>query len=716
MASVTKKTMGKHLFERCALYCATAVLGLVLWLPAAAQDLSVNFRNVDISLVIESISKLTGRNFIVDPRVKGRVTILASRPVDNSQLYEILLTVLHVYGFAAIPGENVTKIVPAAIARSYAPSNLTEKERHALVTEVLRVNNNSGEQLVNVLRPMLSQNAHLVALANGNSLVVTDVKVNVDRIKQIIKRIDTVEEKPYEVIQLNHAPAQSVASVVDSIYKTNNNSISLNMQIDERTNRLILSASDDVRLAVRALIADLDTPVNTEGGVQVVYLKFASAENLAPVLEGLLQSKAFKGLASSRASQPGAQFSPSGQPITPVDSQPPSQGSNLTSVSEGDPGVLLGETIITADKELNALILSGSQSVINSLMTVVRQLDIPRAQVAIEVVIAEVNEDSLRELGLDWVVNKNAVGVADLSGGLSSAAATKSLTKSDGAAILSLAAGKGLVTGAYGGSINDGWAALIRAIDSDSGSNVLSKPFVVTLDNEEANFVAGDNVPFITGSYTNTGGGDSPSNPFNTIQRQEVGINLKVKPQINGANGIKLDINQEVSSVKPNSINAADIVTSVRSIETSVQVSDGGIIVLGGLRSDTETEVINRVPLLGRLPLIGGLFRYQKSELRQTNLMLFIRPYILRNEADIAGLSYSKYNALRSYQRGFNEKSSLVVDSVKPLLPDLRSFPLRIDFGESAENISFDFRPVDAEVTEKLSPVTKGGAGSDTRE
>jgi len=682
---------------------------LCVWLTLAfgqfalAQNLSVNFRNVDVSLVIESVSKLTGRNFIVDPRVKGRVTVLAAKPVDEDQLYEILLTVLHVYGFAAIPGENLTKVVPAAIARSYAPS-YSEKEKHALVTEVLVVNNNSAEQLVNVLRPMLSQNAHLVALANGNSLVVTDVKVNVDRIKQIINRIDTVEEKPYEVIQLNHAPAQSVVSVVQSIYKNNNNSISLNMQVDERTNRLILSASEDVRLAVRALIADLDTPVSTEGGVQVIYLKFASAENLAPVLEGLLQSKGFQGLVSSKAGGEG------GENGAPAPAPGDGQGTNLTSVSEGDPGVLLGETTITADKELNALILSGSQTIINNLMAVIRQLDIPRAQVAIEVVIAEINEDSLRELGLDWVANKNTVALADLSGGLANAVTTKSATNSDGAALLSLAAGKGLVTGAYGGSVNDGWAALLRAIDSDSGSNVLSKPFVVTLDNEEATFVAGDNVPFITGSYTSTGGGSTPTNPFNTIQRQEVGINLKVKPQINGANGIKLNIKQEVSSVKPNSINAADIVTSVRSIETSVQVSDGGIIVLGGLRSDTETEITNRIPLLGRLPLIGGLFRYQKSELRQTNLMLFIRPYILRNDADIAGLSYSKYNALRSYQRGFNEKGSLLLGSTKPLLPDLRAFPLQIDFGADAEKLSFNFRPVEAEIKETYKPITPGSA------
>lgn len=680
------------------------LLALVTAVPvSAAQGLSVNFRNVDISLVIESVARLTERNFIVDPRVKGRVTVLAAKPVNDEELYEILLTILHVYGFAAIPGENLTKIVPAAIARSYAPS-FAEEQRHALVTEVLVVNNNSAEQLVNVLRPMLSQNAHLVALANGNSLVVTDVKVNVDRIKEIIQRIDTVEEKSYEVIQLNHAPAQSVVSVVQSIYKNNNNSISLNMQVDERTNRLILTASEDVRLAVRALIADLDTPVSTEGGVHVIYLKFADAENLVPVLEGLLQSKGFQGLVSSQAEEVAAP-APERAPANP------DQG-NLTSVSKGDPGLLLGETTITADKQLNALILSGTQSIISNLLTVVRQLDIPRAQVAIEVVIAEINEDSLRELGLDWVANRNAVGIADLSGGLAQAAITRSTTKSDGAAIFSLAAGKGLVTGAYEGNATNGWAALIRAIDSDSGSNVLSKPFVVTLDNEEANFVAGDNVPFITGSYTNTGGGSTPTNPFNTIQRQEVGINLRVKPQINGADGIKLDIKQEVSSVKPNSINAADIVTTVRSIETSVQVSDGGIIVLGGLKSETETEITNRVPLLGRIPFIGALFRYQKSELRQTNLMLFIRPYILRNDAEIAGLSYNKYNALRSYQRGFNQKGSLLINATKPLLPDLRALPLRIDFGTEAELLSFDFRPADAIVEEtNKTPATPAQGG-----
>ena len=668
-------------------------------LPIAAQaaSLSVNFRNVDIALVIESVAKLTGKNFIIDPRVKGRVTVLAAQPVDEKQLYDVLLTILHVYGYAAIAGDDITKIVPAAIARSYAPSYLG-KEKHSLVTEVLKVKNNSSQQLVNVLRPMLSQNAHLVALANGNSLVVTDVRVNVERIKQILKKIDVVQERDYEIIQLNHAPVQSIISIVQSIYKNNNQSLSLNMQVDERTNRLILSASDDVRLAVRTLIADMDTPVSSEGSVRVIYLRFAKSENLAPVLESLISSEGFQGLV--RAQTPGEELSsgtPSGETVRDEPQQQPTAPQNVSAPARsGDPGVLLGKTTVTADKELNALIISGSQAVINSLLAVIRQLDIPRAQVLIEVIIAEISESRLIELGLDWVLNKNGAAIADLSGALSNALKTRQGDPArDGLALSSLAGGKGLVTGLAEGDITNGWLALIRAIDSDGASNILSTPYIVTLDNEEASFVVGDDVPFVTGSYTGSGGA-SPENPFTTIERKEIGISLTVTPQINGANGIRLDLKQEVSNVAPNAVNAADLITAVRSIETTVQVDDGGIIVLGGLTSEQQFETQNRIPILGRIPLIGKLFRYQKSELRKNNLMLFMRPRILRSSADIAGLSYAKYNTLRSAQIGFNGIDSFIAGSDKPLLPDLRAEPLRVDYGSST---SLPGAPVDEDAT-----------------
>lgn len=674
------------------LQAAVLLTSILLSVYASAASLSVNFRNVDIALVVESVAKITGKNFIIDPRVKGRVTVLASTPVNEKDLYDVLLTILHVYGYAAIPGDELTKIVPAAIARSYAPS-FTEEERHSLVTEVLKVENNSAQQLVNVLRPMLSQNAHLVALANGNSLVVTDVLVNVERIKQILNKIDVVQERDYEVIQLSHAPVQSVVSIVQSIYKNNNQSLSLNMQVDERTNRLILSASKGVRLAVRALIADLDTPVSSEGSVRVVYLRFAKAENLSPVLEGLVSSEGFQGLVQAQQPENGGGNPVSGEGPAPA---PTTEQRPLTTLSSGDPGVLLGKTTVTADKELNALILSGSQTVINSLLAVIRQLDIPRAQVLIEVIIAEISENRLNELGLDWVMNKNGAAIADLSGGLQSALAVRQgKAGNDGLAAASLANGKGLVTGGYQGDVNNGWLALLRAIDSDGESNILSTPYIVTLDNEQASFVVGDNVPFVTGSYTGAGG-TTPDSPFTTIERKEVGISLTVTPQINGANGIRLDLKQEVSNVTPNSINASDLVTSVRSIETTVQVDDGGIIVLGGLKSESQSEVQNRIPILGRIPLLGRLFRYQKSELRKTNLMLFMRPRILRSSADIAGLSYAKYNTIRSTQLGFREEDSLIAKADKPLLPDLRSEPLKIDFGSttslfSPEDFAFKF-------------------------
>ncbi len=672
---------------------------LLTYVPAtAAGELSINFRNVDIGLVVESVSKLTGRNFILDPRVNGRVTLLASTPVNEEDLYEVLLNILHVYGFAAIPGTDITKIVPAAIARSYAPA-YTEKERHALITEVIKVVNNSSQQLVAVLRPMLSQNAHLVALANGNSLVVSDVKVNVERIKKIITKIDTVQKRDYDIIQLNHASAEHVMALVQSIYKNNNETLALNLQIDTRTNRLILSASKDLRLAARALIAELDTPLDSGSNVRVLYLKFAKAENLVPVIESLLNSDSFKSIATTNASA----GDPLAAALQPKGATKPSvvaiqQASTIQSLSNGNPSALLNTTSVTADTDLNALIISGPSSIIGSLEAVIRKLDIPRAQVSIEVIIAELSDNQLNELGLDWIANTNIKAIGDLSGNLTSA--LTAATQTGGvAALAALAQGKGMVTGIGSGSLTDGWAMLISAIDSDGTSNVLSTPYIITLDNEEANFVAGEDVPFVTGSSTTSAG--ASTSPFQTISRKQLGIKLKVKPQITGGDTIKLEISQEVSSVVPNSINASDLVTSVRQIETVVQVNDNGVIALGGLQQNRQLETTNSIPILSSIPLLGALFRYQNSEMRKTTLMLFLRPRILKNDSDLSAMSYAKYHHFRSQQMEYNKNRSFIDYNERPLLPELRSLPMVLDLGlNKQESVTFvkrlDFLGTDA--------------------
>lgn len=660
------------------------ILSAVSITPIQAEEkgkLSINFRNVDIGLVIESVSRLTNKNFILDPRVNGRVTLLANNPVNEDELYEVLLTVLHVYGFAAISSKDIIKIVPAAIARSYAPG-YKETNNHALITEVISIVNNSAQQLEAVLRPMLSQNAHLVALANGNSLVVSDVKINIERIKQIIKKIDTVQKRDYDIIQLNHAPVQNVMGLVQSIYKNNNQSLALNLQADERTNRIILSASPEVRLAVKALIAGLDTPLKTGGNVRVLYLKYAKAESLVPVIDSLLQSESFKSI--SAASSGNSSAAPAA-PATPTPTPTPQPSSSSNSASNAT----LAETSVTADKDLNALIISGSASTIDSLQVVISQLDIPRAQIAIEVIIAELSDSRINRLGFDWISNTSVKAISDLSGGLAKAVAAQK-AGGDGAAAASFASGQGFVTGAASGTIANGWAMLLQAIDSDSQSNVLSTPYIITLDNVEANFVVGDNVPFITGSATGT----NNANPFTTIKRQKVGINLKVKPQISGTDMITLELAQEISSVKPNNISASDLVTSLRQISTTVQVRNGGILALGGLQQDRQFETNNRVPILGSIPLIGRLFRYQSTEMRKTTLMLFLRPRILQTDSDVATLSYAKYHKVRSLQLFANQQESFALPGERPLLPSLQSLPLTLDLGSgNSKNVTFSLSP-----------------------
>ena len=663
------------------LHANLSLLVLAFFLVTASQaedgiqkdngQISLNFRDVDIKQFIESVSKISKHNFLIDRRVSGKVTIIASEPIPRENLYDLMLSVLHFYGFAAVPDGDITKIVVAADAARFAPSEV-ENEQHELITEVVRVRNIDADQLTKVIRPMLSKNAQVVSLPKGDSLIISDVQTNLVRIKKIIGSVDVVEVRDYEIIQLQHAPVGDMISLVNSIYKNNNKAISLNLQADKRTNRLIVTASTDVREAIRELISNLDTPLVQDGNVKVIYLRYADAQNLANILNRLTSSEAFKSVVAEQKKEQqteGSKEAPKEQPKEQPEEQPVQQTAQ-TSVTDIKSG-------IQADTALNALIVSGSPSFILAVEGIIRQLDVRRAQIIIETIIAELTDDFQRELGVDWgTIGSSGTAILDLSGNL---AAVGSAATGVGAAAAAATLGRGgLIGGIASGSLDGGWGALYRVLSSDSRSNVLSTPYIVTLDNEEATFNVGRNIPVRTSEVESDG--DITTN----YERRDVGISLVIKPQVTGSDTIKLTINQEVSDVLDSRIDG-QIQTTQRKITTTVQMRDGGLVALGGLLEDNQQETSSKVPGLGDVPFLGYLFRSQKSSLRKTNLMIFMRPRIIKDDATIASFSYGKYNNIRQAQLNHPRSNSLFFAREVPRLRDLSELSFFTDLGRGRD-------------------------------
>ena len=650
----------------------------VVLMPVQAQEetnggITLNFRETDIKQFIESVSKLTKRNFLIDRRVSGKVTIIASEPIPRENLYDVMLSVLHFYGFAVVPDGDITKIVVAADAPRFAPSE-REEELHELVTEVVKTDNIEAGQLTKVIRPMLSKSAQVVSLPKGDSLIISDVQTNVDRIKKIIASMDVVEVKDYDIIQVQHAAAGDIISLVNSIYKNNNKAISLNLQADKRTNRLIVTASREVRQAIADLVAALDTPVAGSANVKVVYLRYADAQNLANILGRLTSSDAFKSLVAEQAQETEAGDKQGEKEGEQKEGEEAKQREDQS--KEQQTTGLAGDikSGIQADVGLNALIISGSDAFILAVESIIQQLDVKRAQIIIETIIAELTDEFNRALGVDWaVLGDSGAAVIDLSGALGAVGGAGSEL---GAALAASEIGQGgVIGGAASVNGDSGWGVLYRLLSTDSRSNVLSTPYIVTLDNEEASFTVGNNIAIRT-SITGTGD-DQTTN----IERKDVGITLVIKPQVTGGDTVRLSIDQEVSAVAPSSV-AGEVVTTVRKIVTTVQVRDGGLVALGGLLEDRQSESGAKVPGLGDIPYLGYLFRNQESNLRKTNLMIFMRPRIIKDEAAIASYSYGKYNNIRQLQLNYPRFNSLLFEREVPRLKDLSTLSFFIDLGE----------------------------------
>lgn len=617
---------------------------------------TLNLKDADIRVLIATVSEITGRNFIIDPRVEGKVNVVSTQPMDADQVYAVFESVLRVHGYAAVSSGTMVKIVPEVIANQDGSTLEGEAGPDTIVTRVIPLRHVAAAELIPILRPLVPQQGNLAAHQGSNALIVSDRAGNLARIEALIRRIDTASDTAVEMIPLEHADAAEVARTLTLLTEDKTaalTGVQPRIFADARTNSILLSGDPSTRLRMRALVSHLDTPLESGESTQVIYVRYGKAEELVPVLEAT---------AATLTEQGAGKDAPK-------------------------------TATIQAHAETNALVVTADPAVFRALASIVRQLDVRRAQILIEGVIVEVGDEFATEIGVQW---QSTNLEADADGNITNSGFLGG-TNFPGLiqpGIVGLAANPGAV----GGGLNIGYVggtitlpgsdtpilqigALVTALKQDGGTNILSQPSIVTLDHQEAQIKVGQQVPFVTGQYTNTGGGSSqPENPFQTINREDVGLTLKVTPHVNEGDSVRLDISQQISSLAPNPAGAVDLVTNNREIDTSVMVSDGAMLVLGGLISDEVRETIRKVPALGDIPVLGNLFRYRREDRSKRNLMVFLKPSILRDEALESAISSDKYNFIRARQLEKRTKPGYVLpDNSQPLLPEIPwAAPLRL--------------------------------------
>jgi general secretion pathway protein D len=632
--------------------CAPCALAILLAGSLASaqqtQRITPNFKDADITQVAEAVAAATGKNFIIDPRVRAQVTMLSSTAMSPPAFYEAFLSILSVYGFVAVPQGNVVKIMPDTNAKTSPSIDLPDHvsaTSDEIVTQVLDVRNVSAAQLVPILRPMVPQWGSLVAYPAGNILVITDHASNVNRMVRIIRRIDQVGNQDPEIVPLTNASAAEIVRVVNSLYQgAAAEGSTVKVVADERSNTVLISGQEAQRLRIRALIAHLDTPLGGGGDTRVRYLHYANAEKLAPKLK-----EQITGIAQAAAGPSGA-AGPAANPLAQAEKN----------------------AMVWADPTNNALVITAPPKIMRAVMDIVDKLDIRRPQVLVEAIIADINFDKDAELGVNWAAFINGSNVP--AGAFVSPVGGTSIVDLAGAiqnpasATTTLLQGTTLGIGRVGGGNGTNFAAVLRAIRADTNDNVISTPSAVTMDNQEAELKVAQEVPFITGQYTanNTAVVGGSVNPFQTIQREEVGTILKITPTISPeGTAVMLKISIESSTIGQKPAGAVDLVTNKRTVSTTVMIDDGGIVVLGGLTEDDRTKGENRVPFLGNIPIIGYLFKTRNEQSTKNNLMIFIRPKILRDAAQAAYETDLKYNYMLEQEKQIDKASREVV----PMLP-----------------------------------------------
>lgn len=642
--------------------------------PVFAQDgtFTLNLKNADIHSLIQTVSRQSGRNFVVDPRVKARVTVISSTPLNSDELYETFLSVLQVHGYAAVPSGDLTKIVPDVNAKQGPVPEFSEDARFSdqLVTKVIKVANVPAAQLVPILRPLVPQQGHLAAYASTNTLIVTDRASNIDRLTTIINGIDRPDNDEVEFVRLGHASASEIIRIITSLQsrggQIDGTPGAVRFAADERTNSILLSGDPSARTRMRGIIMNLDTPVESGGNTRVIYLRYANAIDLLAILTGVSAGQAKIGTAADSTEGVATSTNTVTNAATAAGAQTAVPTASLIrrATQETDrPNVDL-----QADEDTNALIITAAPDEMRSILAVVEQLDIRRAQVLVEAIIAELSTNNSSQLGVNFAVDgsgENRPAAYTNLGG-----ATQALVGTVASGGASLSQGLSLALGRFGtGGIDFG--ILLSAIAADSDNNILSTPTLVTMDNQEAEIVVGQNVPFVTGTQLSS----ANDNPFQTIERQDIGISLKVKPQINEGDNIKMEIEQEVSDVSTTAVTGAtDITTNKRSIKTTVLVENGQTLVLGGLIDDQISDTREKVPFLGDIPLLGSLFRYRTTSKSKRNLMVFLHPTILRDPETADYYSRSKYDDLRTAQLGLFDKEEDFNKRIRPELPELHLY------------------------------------------
>ena len=630
------------------------LLALAVWLaialPVVAQTVTLNLKDADISALISTVAEVTGRNFIIDPRVKGKVTVVSSRPMDSEEVYQVFLSILKVHGFAAVPSGAVIKIVPDVNAKQDGIPTVGDADQAVgdeMVTRVIQVDNIAAAQLVPILRPLVPQQGHLAAYPATNVLIISDRARNVARLVSIIRRIDQVSDSEIDIIPLQHAAANEVVRVLTTLQraapaKGKTPAVGGPVLVaDQRTNSVLLGGDRSLRLRMRALISHLDTPLETGGNTDVIYLKYAEATEIVDVLKGVGEVEKKEG-------------------------------------GKGKTAAPRGVFDIQADEATNSLVITAPPDIMRTMKHVISKLDIRRAQVLVDAVIAEVSMDTSRELGMQWIISglnegTGPVGLINFTntGTTITDIANAVISAEDGTQLPAQKSNASIGFGRVSSDNSTNFVGLVQALSADANTNILSTPTLITLDNEEAEIIIGENVPFITGSFTSTGANDGATNPFQTIQREDVGLTLKIKPQINEGDALKLNIEQEISSIADSVVGASDIITNKRAIKTTVIVDDGSVVVLGGLIEDQVGESHQKIPLLGDIPLLGYLFRSTGTSINKTNLMVFIHPVILRDKATTEHYTNSKYNYLRALQSIQHEDGiELMSNRNHPVLPE----------------------------------------------
>lgn len=659
---------------------AAAPLDASISTHVQAQTWKINLRDADLTAFINEVADITGKNFAVDPRVRGNVTVISNKPLNKDEVYDLFLGVLNVNGVVALPSGNTVKLVPDSnVKNSGIPYDSRSRAGgDQIVTRVIWLQNTNPNDLIPALRPLMPQFAHLAAVAGTNALIVSDRAANIYQLENIVRNLDGTGQNDIEAISLQSSQAEEIIGLLETMSATGASKDFIGSRVriiaDNRTNRILIKGDPDSRKRLRQMIEMLDVPsADRLGGLKVFRLKYASAKNLAEILQGLVTGQSVS--SSSASNNAGSSNNPINNLVSNNQSSNSTSGSsssistpsiNLNSGSNNqNAGVSSfngnGVSII-ADSTQNALVVKADPQLMREIEAAIQQLDIRRQQVLIEAAIIEVAGDDADQLGVQWALGdiSSGIGLINFTNVGSSLSKLAAGYLTGGAAGLgsAIGAGSSIVVGDYKEGANGSrklYGALIQALKSNTKSNLLSTPSIVTMDNEEAYIVVGQNVPFVTGSVTTNSTG---VNPYTTVERKDVGVTLKVVPHIGEGGSVRLEVEQEVSAVQESRGQATDLVTSKRAIKTSVLADHGQTVVLGGLISDNSIHSRQGLPVLGDIPYLGRLFRADSKTNEKRNLLVFIHPTIVGDSDDVRRISQQRYNQLYSLQLAMDKNGN----------------------------------------------------------